>query len=81
MNVADEMEWYCCGLILLHYLQDWLIMIGKSAQINSVGGGNRRLAVFSRREGRWDSYCCGLRYDELIQIMKLSVSTSVIWNC
>ena len=60
MNVADEMEWYCCGLILLHYLQDWLIMIGKSAQINSVGGGNRRLAVFSRREGRWGSYCCGL---------------------
>ena len=29
------------------------------AQINSVGG-DRRLAVFSRGEGRWGSYRCGL---------------------
>ena len=35
MNVADEMEWYCCGLILLHYLQDRVII----TQINSIGGG------------------------------------------
>ena len=33
INVADEMEWYCCGLILLHYLQDRVIMIGKSFKI------------------------------------------------
>ena len=33
MNVADEMEWYCCGIILLHYLQDRVIMIGKSFKI------------------------------------------------
>ena len=33
MNVIDEMEWYCCGLILLHYLQDRVIMIGKSFKI------------------------------------------------
>ena len=46
MNVAGDMEWYCCGLVLLHYLQDRLIMIGKSYKIFSRGGGG--------------SYRCGL---------------------
>ena len=30
------------------------------AQINSVGGGIGRLALFSRGEGYWGSYRCGL---------------------
>ena len=57
MNVADEMEWYCCGLILLHYLQDRLIMIGKCLKYYSpdkfgwLWRRNRRLAVFSKGEG------------------------------
>ena len=33
MNVADEMEWYCCGIILLHCVKDRVIMIGKSFKI------------------------------------------------